>query len=166
MATIEWNKPTRGWPSSLKLFHTSKQRSSFPTVGSSHSWQWDCPNAGTAGEFTFLAAEEGGLTDTAEAGVYARSLLGTRYPISSCKEARGHCREPPLLIKAPLTSGEQSQLQAVKQYGASQTFGRCVWSANMLYPVTEFVCKEELSERWGTKHRVTGFFSQSVFIIQ
>lgn len=63
----------------------------------------------------FLAGEEGVLTDLAEADVYIR------YPVSSCREP---CTQPPSLIKAPLTFGKQSQLEAVKQDEASQTFSK------------------------------------------
>lgn len=128
MATVEWKKPTRGWPGSLKLFHTHKEQSSFPRKGPLlHFPGSGCSNTGIWG-YPRSWPVKGECSQ-----ILLRLVFAPGTPFHPVRRPRS-LHTATIANKAPLTFGKQSQLEAVKQDEASQTFSKYLWSVNMLYP--------------------------------
>lgn len=156
MATVEWNKPTRGWARSLKLFHTHKEQSSFPREGPLlHFPGSDCSNTGLLR-----------LLSSWPVKVCSQILLWLVFTPGTLFHPVG---KPRSLHTATITNKGTPHLWQIKPaWGckAGWSFPKFQQIPLKCKYALSFLCKEELSERWDINYQITGCFPQSFLTIQ
>lgn len=157
MATVEWNKTTRGWPGSLKLFYARKEESLFLREGPLLRFPGSgSPNTGTRGYSHSWPVKK----------VCSWILLRLVFTPDTPFHPVGKPRSLHTAISTNKGTPQLWQRKPAWGCKAAWSFPNFQQTPLKCKHALSFLCKGELSERWGTNYQITGCFPQSFLTIQ